>query len=100
MDESMDECTCSKLNSCFDPRNLKLPISSISLLANPIWLRWEWVKDWMLRMRMKLGGWFRGLNREEPAGLGGPNAERFVIDSRGALVEEKLWCKVVARGSV
>lgn len=29
------------------------------------------------------------LNREEPAGLGGPNCERYVLDSRGALVERQ-----------
>ncbi|RVX10974.1 Nuclear pore complex protein NUP205 [Vitis vinifera] len=29
------------------------------------------------------------LNREEPAGLGGPHSERYVLDSRGALVERR-----------
>lgn len=29
------------------------------------------------------------LNREEPAGLGGPQCERYVLDSRGALVERQ-----------
>ncbi|CAK9182161.1 unnamed protein product [Ilex paraguariensis] len=29
------------------------------------------------------------LNRDEPAGLGGPNCERYVLDSRGALVERR-----------
>ncbi|KAJ0520472.1 putative nucleoporin [Helianthus annuus] len=29
------------------------------------------------------------LNREEPAGLGGPNSERYILDSRGALVERR-----------
>ncbi|KAM7264023.1 hypothetical protein ACFE04_001706 [Oxalis oulophora] len=29
------------------------------------------------------------LNREEPAGLGGPLCERYVLDSRGALVERQ-----------
>lgn len=29
------------------------------------------------------------LNREEPAGLGGPNCELYILDSRGALVERR-----------
>nr|GMD48491.1 F-box/LRR-repeat protein 15 [Ipomoea batatas] len=29
------------------------------------------------------------MNREEPAGLGGPNCELYILDSRGALVERR-----------
>lgn len=29
------------------------------------------------------------LHREEPTGFGGPNSERYILDSRGALVERK-----------
>lgn len=32
---------------------------------------------------------FKELNREEPAGLGGPLCECYVLDSRGALVERR-----------
>lgn len=38
--------------------------------------------------------WFQELNREEPAGWGGPQADRHVIDSRGVLVErEAVVCR-------
>ncbi|GMH18956.1 hypothetical protein Nepgr_020797 [Nepenthes gracilis] len=40
-------------------------------------------------LRQRLISLIKELNREEPAGLGGPSAERFVIDSRGALVERR-----------
>ncbi|KAL3512078.1 hypothetical protein ACH5RR_024795 [Cinchona calisaya] len=32
-----------------------------------------------------------GTESREPAGLAGPSSERYVLDSRGALVEGKLW---------
>ncbi|KAL9275467.1 Nuclear pore complex protein NUP205-like protein [Drosera capensis] len=40
-------------------------------------------------LRERLISLIKVLSREEPAGLGGPSAERFVIDSRGALVERR-----------
>nr|XP_048332077.1 nuclear pore complex protein NUP205 isoform X1 [Ziziphus jujuba var. spinosa] len=40
-------------------------------------------------MRQRLISLIKELNREEPAGLGGPNCERYVLDSRGALVERQ-----------
>ncbi|KAM7512709.1 hypothetical protein LguiB_011584 [Lonicera macranthoides] len=40
-------------------------------------------------LRQRLITLIKELNREEPAGLGGPNSERYVIDSRGALVERR-----------
>ncbi|KAF3453692.1 hypothetical protein FNV43_RR04133 [Rhamnella rubrinervis] len=40
-------------------------------------------------MRQQLISLLKELNREEPAGLGGPNCERYVLDSRGALVERQ-----------
>ncbi|VFQ73605.1 unnamed protein product [Cuscuta campestris] len=45
-------------------------------------------------VRQRLITLIKELNREEPAGLGGPNCELYVLDSRGALVERKA---VVAR---
>nr|GEU70361.1 hypothetical protein [Tanacetum cinerariifolium] len=33
------------------------------------------------------------LNREDSAGLGGPNSERHILDSRGALVERRAVCR-------
>lgn len=45
-------------------------------------------------LRQRLISLIKELNREEPAGLGGPQAERYVMDSRGALVER---CAVVCR---
>ena len=36
-----------------------------------------------------VGVYLQELNREEPAGLGGPNSERHILDSRGALVERR-----------
>ncbi|KAJ7534968.1 hypothetical protein O6H91_12G012900 [Diphasiastrum complanatum] len=38
-------------------------------------------------LRKRLVCLVKELNREEPAGLGGPSAERYVMDSRGSLVE-------------
>ncbi|KAL1816058.1 hypothetical protein ACET3Z_018632 [Daucus carota] len=40
-------------------------------------------------LRQRLLSLIKELNREEPAGLGGPNSEPYVIDSRGALVERR-----------
>ncbi|OVA00429.1 Nucleoporin Nup186/Nup192/Nup205 [Macleaya cordata] len=40
-------------------------------------------------LRQRLMTLIKELNREEPAGLGGPHAERYVLDSRGALVERR-----------
>ncbi|KAJ8528333.1 hypothetical protein K7X08_022025 [Anisodus acutangulus] len=40
-------------------------------------------------VRKRLISLIKELNREEPAGLGGPNCERYVLDSRGALVERR-----------
>ncbi|XP_058074466.1 nuclear pore complex protein NUP205 [Magnolia sinica] len=40
-------------------------------------------------LRQRLITLIKELNREEPAGLGGPHAERYVLDSRGALVERR-----------
>ncbi|GAB4828290.1 hypothetical protein Ancab_035204 [Ancistrocladus abbreviatus] len=39
--------------------------------------------------RQRLISLIKELNREEPAGLGGPNSERFIIDSRGSLVDRR-----------
>ncbi|KAK4343497.1 hypothetical protein RND71_036591 [Anisodus tanguticus] len=40
-------------------------------------------------VRKRLISLIKELNREEPAALGGPNCERYVLDSRGALVERR-----------
>ncbi|KAK9706158.1 hypothetical protein RND81_07G107800 [Saponaria officinalis] len=40
-------------------------------------------------LRQRLVNLIKELNREEPAGLGGPNAERYIIDARGAVVERQ-----------
>lgn len=40
-------------------------------------------------LRQRLINLIKELNWEEPAGLGGPNAERFIIDARGAVVERR-----------
>lgn len=40
-------------------------------------------------LRQRLISLIKELNREEPAGLGGPNSERYILDSRGALVERR-----------
>lgn len=40
-------------------------------------------------LRQRLINLLKELNREEPAGLGGPNGEKFVIDAHGALVERR-----------
>ncbi|KAK2645958.1 hypothetical protein Ddye_021153 [Dipteronia dyeriana] len=40
-------------------------------------------------LRHRLISLIKELNREEPAGLGGPLCERYVLDSRGALVERR-----------
>ncbi|KAF7147071.1 hypothetical protein RHSIM_Rhsim03G0247900 [Rhododendron simsii] len=40
-------------------------------------------------LRQRLISLIKELNREEPAGLGGPHSERYVLDSRGALVERQ-----------
>lgn len=40
-------------------------------------------------LRQRLINLIKELNWEEPAGLGGPNAERFIIDARGAIVERR-----------
>ncbi|XP_010250099.1 PREDICTED: nuclear pore complex protein NUP205 [Nelumbo nucifera] len=40
-------------------------------------------------LRQRLVSLIKELNREEPAGLGGPHAEHYVLDSRGALVERR-----------
>ncbi|KAG6723920.1 hypothetical protein I3842_03G232300 [Carya illinoinensis] len=40
-------------------------------------------------LRQRLVSLIKELNREEPAGLGGPQCERYVLDSRGALVERQ-----------
>ncbi|EOA12740.1 hypothetical protein CARUB_v10028249mg [Capsella rubella] len=40
-------------------------------------------------LRQRLITLIKELNREEPAGLGGPLCERYLIDSRGALVERR-----------
>ncbi|XP_076958818.1 nuclear pore complex protein NUP205-like [Bidens hawaiensis] len=40
-------------------------------------------------LRQRLISLIKDLNREEPAGLGGPNSERYILDSRGALVERR-----------
>ncbi|KAL3535856.1 hypothetical protein ACH5RR_004317 [Cinchona calisaya] len=40
-------------------------------------------------LRQRLISLIKELNREEPAGLGGPNSERYVLDSRGSLVERQ-----------
>ncbi|XP_047339294.1 nuclear pore complex protein NUP205 isoform X2 [Impatiens glandulifera] len=38
-------------------------------------------------LRQRLVSLLKELNREEPAGLGGPQSDHYVLDSRGALVE-------------
>ncbi|KAJ0091057.1 hypothetical protein Patl1_13095 [Pistacia atlantica] len=40
-------------------------------------------------LRQRLISLIKELNREEPSGLGGPLCERYVLDSRGALVEQR-----------
>ncbi|XP_022143113.1 nuclear pore complex protein NUP205 [Momordica charantia] len=40
-------------------------------------------------LRQRLITLIKELNREEPAGLGGPSCERYILDSRGALVERQ-----------
>ncbi|KAK6156483.1 hypothetical protein DH2020_010731 [Rehmannia glutinosa] len=40
-------------------------------------------------LRQRLISLIKELRREEPTGLGGPNSERYILDSRGALVERK-----------
>ncbi|KAI8573902.1 hypothetical protein RHMOL_Rhmol01G0311800 [Rhododendron molle] len=40
-------------------------------------------------LRQRLISLIKELNREEPAGLGGRHSERYVLDSRGALVERQ-----------
>ncbi|KAI3814618.1 hypothetical protein L1987_14258 [Smallanthus sonchifolius] len=40
-------------------------------------------------LRQRLISLIKELNREEPAGLGGPNSECYILDSRGALVERR-----------
>ncbi|KAK9060723.1 hypothetical protein SSX86_021429 [Deinandra increscens subsp. villosa] len=40
-------------------------------------------------LRQRLISLIKELSREEPAGLGGPNSERYILDSRGALVERR-----------
>ncbi|CAN1216810.1 Nuclear pore complex protein NUP205 [Linum perenne] len=40
-------------------------------------------------LRQRLISLIKELNREEPAGLGGPQSEPYVLDSRGSLVERR-----------
>ncbi|OMO81108.1 hypothetical protein CCACVL1_12606 [Corchorus capsularis] len=40
-------------------------------------------------LRQRLISLIKELNREEPAGLGGPLSERYLLDSRGSLVERR-----------
>lgn len=40
-------------------------------------------------LRQRLISLIKDLSRQEPAGLGGPQCERYVLDSRGALVERQ-----------
>ncbi|KAI5441240.1 nuclear pore complex protein NUP205 isoform X1 [Lathyrus oleraceus] len=40
-------------------------------------------------LRQRLISLIKELNREEPSGVGGPQCERYVIDSRGSLVERQ-----------
>ncbi|KAL4302983.1 hypothetical protein GQ457_10G003370 [Hibiscus cannabinus] len=40
-------------------------------------------------LRQRLISLIKELNREEPSGLGGPLSERYLLDSRGALVERR-----------
>lgn len=40
-------------------------------------------------VRQRFISLIKELKREEPAGLGGPNSEQYVIDSKGALVERR-----------
>ncbi|KAL3825107.1 hypothetical protein ACJIZ3_021136 [Penstemon smallii] len=40
-------------------------------------------------LRQRLVSLIKELSREEPKGLGGPNSERYILDSRGALGERK-----------
>ncbi|KAK1264926.1 hypothetical protein QJS04_geneDACA016129 [Acorus gramineus] len=45
-------------------------------------------------LRQRLITLIKELNRDEPAGLGGPTAERYVLDYKGALVErEAVVCR-------
>ncbi|KMT19229.1 hypothetical protein BVRB_1g014110 [Beta vulgaris subsp. vulgaris] len=45
-------------------------------------------QQWQI-LREKLGAVGLELNWEEPAGAGGPNAERYIIDARAAVVERR-----------
>ncbi|XP_020214281.1 nuclear pore complex protein NUP205 isoform X1 [Cajanus cajan] len=40
-------------------------------------------------LRQRFISLIKELNREEPSGLGGPQCERYVVDSRGSLVERQ-----------
>ncbi|WOL09223.1 nuclear pore complex protein [Canna indica] len=40
-------------------------------------------------LRQRLITLIKELNREEPAGFGGPNAEQYILDFRGAIVERR-----------
>ncbi|XP_057969128.1 nuclear pore complex protein NUP205 isoform X2 [Malania oleifera] len=40
-------------------------------------------------LRQRFINLIKELNREEPAGLGGPHSEHYVLDSKGALVERR-----------
>lgn len=40
-------------------------------------------------LRQRLISLIKELNREEPSGLGGPQCERYILDSRGSLVERQ-----------
>ncbi|KAF5945828.1 hypothetical protein HYC85_016056 [Camellia sinensis] len=40
-------------------------------------------------LRQRIISLIKELNREEPSGLGGPHSDRYVLDSRGALVERR-----------
>ncbi|KAL3643098.1 hypothetical protein CASFOL_013913 [Castilleja foliolosa] len=40
-------------------------------------------------LRQRLISLIKELRREDPTGLGGPNSESYILDSRGALVERK-----------
>ncbi|KAK3000110.1 hypothetical protein RJ639_023379, partial [Escallonia herrerae] len=40
-------------------------------------------------LRQRLITLIKELKREEPAGLGGPNSEQYILDSKGALVERR-----------
>ncbi|CAA2964556.1 nuclear pore complex NUP205 [Olea europaea subsp. europaea] len=40
-------------------------------------------------LRHRLISLMKELNREEPTGIGGPNSEHYILDSRGSLVERR-----------